>query len=207
MIKIWGRTNSVNVQKVMWCISELALPHERYDAGLSYGQNREDWYLALNPNGLVPLLDDAGFTLWESNTIVRYLAACYDESDQFYPTDPRQRANAERWMDWQLTVLAPPLTTIFWTLIRLPPEQRDETTFNAAVKKCNEVFTLLDQHLSRHAYVGGDNFTVGDIPVGAMAYRWYALALQHPQLPHLRSWYERLCERAGYREHVMLPLS
>ena len=207
MIKIWGRNNSVNVQKVMWCIAELALRHQRYDAGLAHGQNREDWYLQLNPNGLIPLIDDAGFTLWESNAIVRYLAARYDTSGQLYPADPCERAHADRWMDWQLTVLSPPLTTIFWSLIRLPPEQRDETAFAAAVSKCNDVFTLLDQHLSRHPFVGGPHFTMGDIPVGAMAYRWYSLPLEHPELPHLRAWYERLCERPAYREHVMLPLT
>jgi len=207
MLKIWGRTNSVNVQKVMWCVGELALAHERIDAGLAHGKNHDDWYLQLNPNGLIPLLDDAGFTLWESNTIVRYLAARYDSSGQLCPADPQARANIERWMDWQLTVQSPPLTTVFWTLIRLPPEQRDETAYAQAVIKCNEVFALLDGHLKQQPYVGGTQFTVGDIPVAAMTYRWYALPLEHPKLPHLRAWYERLCERPAYREHVMLPLS
>jgi glutathione S-transferase len=207
MVKVWGRSNSVNVQKVMWCIGELGLAHERVDAGLSYGKNREDWYLQRNPNGLIPLLEDDDFTVWESNTIVRYLAAQYDTRGLLYPPNPQQRANAECWMDWQLTVQSPPLTTVFWTLVRLPPEQRDETAYTKAVAKCDEVFTLLNQHLSRQPYMAGSQFTVGDIPVGAMTYRWYQLPLAHPELPHLRAWYERLCERPAYREQVMLPLS
>ena len=207
MIKIWGRTNSVNVQKVMWCIGELALRHQRYDAGLAFGQNREDWYLRLNPNGLVPLIEDAGFTLWESNTIVRYLAARYDHSGALYPADARARADAERWMDWQLSVLIPPMTTVFWNLVRTPPEQRNMPAVAEAAKKCNQAFAILDKHLASHPFVGGPHFTIGDIPVGAMTYRWYALDVEHQELPHLRAWYERLVERPAYREHVMLPVT
>ena len=207
MIKIWGRTNSVNVQKVMWCVGELALRHQRYDAGLEHGQNREEWYLRLNPNGLVPLIDDAGYTLWESNTIVRYLAAQYGHNSTLYPSDARARADAERWMDWQQTVLLPPMTTVFWNLIRTPPEQRDIPAVTEAAKQCNKAFAILDKHLAAHPYVGGSHFTVGDIPVGAMTYRWYALDVEHEELPHLRAWYERLVERPTYREHVMLPVT
>jgi len=206
MLKIWGRTNSVNVQKAMWCIAELGLEHQRIDAGLQFGVNKEDWYLAMNPNGLVPVIDDDGFILWESNTIVRYLAAKHG-SGSLCPDDLATRATAESWMDWQLTVLGQPMTAVFWNLIRTAPENRDMNAIAAGVKQANQVYAMLDQHLANRDYVCGDTFTIGDIPVGAMTYRWYALSVEHQDLPNLYAWYQRLCERPAFQQHVMLPLS
>ena len=207
MLKIWGRTNSVNVQKVLWCAAELGLEYERIDAGMAFGQNDEDWFLAMNPNGRIPVIDDDGFSLWESNTIVRYLAARYGDGD-LYPDSAQIRADAERWMDWQLSVLNGPLTVIFWGLVRTPPEQRDAEAIQRGETDTNAALNLLDQHLANRSYVAGSQFTVGDIPVGAMVYRWFLLPeIERPEFSHLQMWHGRLCERDAFRAHVILPLS
>jgi glutathione S-transferase len=207
MLKIWGRTNSVNVQKVMWCVGELGLAHERYDAGLEHGVNSDAWYLAKNPNGRIPLIDYDGFWLWESNTIVRYLAARHG-SDGLYPAALEQRADAERWMDWQLSRLAGPLGTVFQQLVRTPEAQRDLRAVEAGTREINQAWLVLDQHLASQPFVTGARFSMGDIPVGALAHRWLNLSqVEKPALPHVTRWYRALCERPAYRAHVMLPLS
>jgi glutathione S-transferase len=137
MLKIWGRTNSVNVQKVLWCLTELDVPYERVDAGLAYGKNHEPWYLALNPNGRVPLLQDGDFSLWESNTIVRYLALKHGLG-RLCPKPLETRAHAERWMDWQLSVLVNPVSIVFWNLIRTPatgPDRAQARTSRWAISR------------------------------------------------------------------------
>lgn len=207
MLKIWGRTNSVNVQKAMWCIAELGLAHERIDAGMQYGKNKEDWFLEMNPNGRVPVIDDDGFTLWESNSIVRYLSAKHSPGG-LYPQSLQVRADCERWMDWQLTVLSPPMTVAFWQLIRTPSEQRDMQKVQQSAQETATVLTMLDRQLTGRDYVGGSELTMGDIPVGAMVHRWYALPdIERPELANLRAWYERLSTRPAFQNHVMLPLT
>jgi glutathione S-transferase len=207
MLRIWGRTNSVNVQKVLWCATELGLEYERFDAGLEFGRNREDWYLALNPNGRVPLLQDGDFALWESNTIVRYLCAEYPQAD-LYPPTPRLRADVERWMDWQLSILTPPVSIAFWNLIRTPPGERDLDAVAAAVTTANAALDLLDRQMTGRRFVGGAAFSMGDIPVGAMTYRWLAIdGIERPAWPALRRWQNELASRPAFRRHVMLPLS
>ena len=206
MLKIWGRTNSLNVQKVMWCVGELGLEHARIDAGGKFGQVREDWYLAMNPNALVPVIDDAGYRLWDSNAIVRYLAAKHD-SGGLWPESPEARGEADRWMDWQLGTLLPHIGVVFWGLIRTPEAERDMTAIEAARQKAGEVYEVLDSHLASRAYVAGDRLTMGDIPVGALTYRWYGLPIERPDWPNLRAWYERLAERPAFREHVMVPIT
>jgi len=207
MLTIWGRVNSVNVQKVMWCIAELGIECERIDAGLAYGKNNEQWFLDLNPNGRVPLLRDGDFSLWESNSIVRYLSAKHGRGD-LYPQSPEVRAHAERWMDWQLSTLVRPVSIVFWNLIRTPEGKRDLAAVAKAAAEAQDALALLDRHLASHRFVAGDRFSMGDIPVGATAHRWLALPdLQRPGLPALRAWQERLSEREPFRAHVMLPLS
>ncbi len=206
MIKIWGRNNSINVQKVMWILGELELEHERYDAGLAFGQNQEDWYLKENPNGLVPLLNDNGFTLWESNTMVRYLAAKYGD-ETLCPPAAADYAHSERWMDWQITVLAPPMMKLFWQLVRTPKKDRDTDAIEQAHEACVKAFQILDDELTDSDYIFGNSLTVGDIPVGAMTYRWLAMEIERPQMKNLQRWYEALVERPAFRQHVMLPLT
>lgn len=207
MITVWGRRNSVNVQKVLWCLGELGLEYERIDAGLKFGLNTEPWYLALNPNGRIPLLRDGEFTLWESNSIVRYLCAKHS-TGRLYPEDPARRADAERWMDWQLSTLARPTSIAFQNLVRRRAAERDEAAIAHAVSEANAAFGLLDRHLRERPYVAGPELTVGDIPVGAMTHRWLALeGIERPAWPGLQRWYDALRARPPFRAHVALPLS
>ena len=202
MIKIWGRNTSVNVRKVMWAVGELELPHERIDVGGSFGKNKEPAYLAMNPNGLVPTLEEDGFLLWESNSIVRYLAAKYG-AGKLEPADPRSRARASSWMDWQLTVAHPPLTPVFWGLIRTPPEKRDHAAIEAGKVKCIEVMKILDAHLAKTAFVAGDTLCMGDIPVALMAYRFRRLVPERPPLDHLERWFAAIEQRPAFKQHVL----
>lgn len=207
MLTIYGRTNSVNVQKVLWCLAELAVPYTRIDAGLEHGKNNEPWYLALNPNGKVPLLQDGAFTLWESNTIVRYLAAKHG-AGTLYPASLETRALAERWMDWQLSTLVWPVSIVFQNLYRMPASNRDAGAIERNLRQANRAMTLLDGHLATQAYVAGPDFTMGDIPVGATAHRWLEIeGIERPPLTAVRAWRARLAERAAFRAHVQLPLS
>ena len=204
-MKIWGRRTSINVQKVLWTCGELGIAYERVDVGGEFGGLDAPAYRALNPNGRIPVIEDDGFVLWESNTIVRYLAATRS-AGTLCPVSPRERADAERWMDWQLCHVLPGMVTLFFGLMRTPPEQRDSQAIEQARQKTEDAFKLLDTHLARRAYVTGDAFTMGDIPVGAFAYRWLGLPIDRPLLMHLSAWYERLCARPAFREHVMLPV-
>jgi glutathione S-transferase len=207
VLTIFGRTNSVNVQKVLWCLAELGVPYERIDAGLQHGKNKEPWYLALNPNGRVPLLQDGDFTLWESNTIVRYLAAKHGQGT-LCPASLETRAHAERWMDWQLSTLIRPVSIVFQTLFRTPVAERDMAAVAHNTAEANRAFDILDAHLAAQAYVAGSAFSMGDIPVGAVAYRWLAIPdIERPAFPATRAWQARLAVRPGFRTHVMQPLS
>jgi len=207
VLRIWGRTNSVNVQKVLWCLAELGVAYERVDAGLQHGKNDERWFLELNPNGRVPLLQDGDFSLWESNSIVRFLSAKH-ALGTLCPESLETRAHAERWMDWQLSVLIRPVSIVFWNLIRTPAAGPDLKAVASATKEANAAAALIDGHLAKNAFVAGAKLSMGDIPVGATLYRWLALpGVERPVLPNLRAWLDRLGQRPGFRAHVMLPLS
>lgn len=205
-MKVWGRENSINVQKVLWCCGELGLSPERIPAGGEFGGTDDPNYIAINPTRLVPTLDDDGFFLWESNVIVRYLAQTYG-LDLLCSSDPQARFDGERWMDWQATTLWPVLRPVFIGLIRTPVDQRDAQAQQKVEALCAAAMTQLNARLSDRPFVGGDAFSMADIPVGASAYRWYALDIVHPHLPHLRRWYDALTERPAFRKNVMLPLS
>jgi glutathione S-transferase len=211
MLKIWGRANSSNVQKVLWGCEELGLPFERVDIGGPFGGNKEPPYLALNPNGLIPTIEDDGLVLWESNTILRYLAGQYGgakpETATLLPNTPAKRADMERWMDWQLTTVVGPITTMFLGLIRTPPEKRDAAAIEAARKTAHGVFDILNAHLAKRDFVAGAHFTIGDIPAGVMTYRWFSLPIERNDQPHLRAWYDRLNQRSGYKKYVALPMT
>ena len=206
MLRIWGRSNSINVQKVLWCCGELDVPYERVDVGGPFGGNREPEYLRLNPNGLVPTISDSGFVLWESNAIVRYLAARHGMGT-LCPEDLAQRADADRWMDWQMGTLWASLRPAFIGLVRTPPEKRDQTDIAAAIRRTAENLAILDAHLAGRDYVTGPVFTMADIPLGTTAYRWFNLDVERPVMPELEAWYERLCARPSFMANVMLPLS
>ena len=206
MLRIWGRKNSINVQKVLWCCAELGLPFERIDAGMAFGVVETPAYRALNPNGRIPTIEDDGYVLWESNTIVRYLATRHGLGS-LCPGDLLARFDAERWMDWQLTTLDGPVRTVFWALVRTAADDRDPAAVENAQTEAERALAILDAHLAQRRFVGGETFTMGDIPVGASEYRWMAMDLARAERAHVQRWYERLTERPGFREHVMRPLS
>jgi glutathione S-transferase len=209
MIKIWGRNTSSNVQKAMWAIGELGLAHERIDIGGAFGMNKEPKYLAMNPNGLVPTLEEEdGFLLWESNSIVRYLAGKHDRICVLEPKDSHQRALASQWMDWQLSVVGPAITPAFWGLIRTPEDKRDMAAIAASQKRTTEVMAMLEGQLAKTAFVAGPNFSYGDIPVGVMCYRFVQLVPDRPSMPSLDRWYAAISSRKAFQDHVgSIPLS
>lgn len=206
MLKILGRRDSSNVQKVVWCCSELGLAFDREDIGGKFGKNKEQAYLAINPNGLVPTLQDGDFILWESNSIVRYLVDKYGPT-RLVPDTAEGRATANRWMDWQLTILGPTLVPIFMGLIRTPDDKRDLTTIDKGVKAGNASWKIVEGYLAGRDYLAGNSFTMGDIPIGIWAYRWFNLPIERHSLPRVEGWYQRLCERPAFKEHVMIPLT
>ena len=205
MIRIWGRKNSVNVQKVMWTIAELGLAHERLEVGGPFG-GIDETFRQRNPNGLIPVIEDQGTIVWESNAVVRYLAARWGEG-LLWDVDPSKRALADQWMDWQQTTIQPTMGPLFRGLIRTPPEQRDEPALQQAAVRLGEIFAILDDHLEERTYVAGDRLSIGDIPVGAHTYRFLHLPIERPTLVHLQRWYDRLTESAAFRQHVMIPLT
>ena len=208
MLKVWGRNTSSNVQKVMWAIGEIGLPHQRIDIGGPFGKNHEPAYLAMNPNGLVPTLEeDDGFLLWESNSIVRYLAA-KQKAAVLEPNDLRQRALASKWMDWQLSVAGPAIFGCFWGLIRTPPDKRDHAAIEDSKKKTTAAMAMMDQQLAKTAYLAGDQFSYGDIPVGIIAYRYRQLVLERPPLSNFERWYAAISARKAFKDHVgAVPLT
>jgi glutathione S-transferase len=206
VLKIWGRTNSVNVKKVLWAAEELGLKYERIDAGLQFGVNKTPAYLKMNPTGLVPTIEDDGFVLWESHSIVRYLAAKHG-AGELWPTDLRQRAEAERWMDWTYSFQKEFQRPIFWPLVRTPPEKRDLSAIEAARKICAELLQIPERYLGDRPYLGGSRLTIADIPLGCHVQLWMRLPLERPAQPNLKAWFERLCERPAFRRVVDTALS
>ena len=206
MLKILGRNNSSNVQKVLWALGELELEYSREDVGGPFGGNRETDYLVMNPNGLVPTLVDDDTVLWESNVIVRYLARKY-APNSLLPDSLTDLARAEQWMDWQQTVVAPAHFPVFWGLIRTAPEDRDLDAIKNGRDRFEQVMTILDHHLADSAFVGGENLSIADIPVGIMVYRWFTLDIERMELPSLNRWYQKLTDRPAYKDAVMIGLT
>jgi glutathione S-transferase len=206
MLKVWGRNNSVNVKKVLWCAAELDIETESIPAGGHFGIVNDAAYRALNPNGRVPTIDDDGVVLWESNTIVRYLAARYGNG-RLLSDDVIARAQGEKWMDWATTSIAGPFRDVLWNAVRLPVKERSATTLEAGVKACSQLFAIADSALRQQPYLSGGRFGVGDIPIGCFAYGWHQMPIERPELPHLAAWYQRLTERPAYKKTVMIPLS
>jgi glutathione S-transferase len=205
-MKIWGRSNSINVMKVLWTADECGIAYDRMDVGGPFGGNDQAWYLKLNPNGVVPTIDDGGRIIWESNSAVRYLAAKY-ASGTLWPVDPGQRSEADRWMDWQIGTISEAMRVVFWGLIRTPPEKRDMAAIKKAAEDAGRLFGRLDAHLADRPYVAGGHFTMGDVPVGCFVYRYFALDIERPELKNLRAWHDRLATRPAYAKHVMVKLT
>jgi glutathione S-transferase len=206
MLRIWGRINSTNVKKVVWAAQELGIGFERIDAGRQFGVVGTAEYRALNPNGLVPTIEDDGFTLWESNAILRYLASKAG-ADTLYPTALQARAEVERWLDWQATTLQPALSPAFHGLVRTPAAERNPAAIEAARQKTEILLPILEARLAASRFVAGDAFTLADIAVGCSVHNWLNLELPRVAHPHIEAWYATLRQRAGSAGVLTLPLS
>ncbi|WP_294309914.1 glutathione S-transferase family protein [uncultured Sphingomonas sp.] len=203
MLTIWGRINSHNVKKVVWLAEEMGLAYDRRDVGGPFGM--DEAYRALNPNALIPTIEDDGFVLWESNSILRYLAANHG-GEAFYPSNPQARASAERWMDWGFT-WADAIRPIFFQMVRTAPEQRDTVLVERSVARAAGLSAILDEVLGRQEWLSGEAFGIGDIPVAAYANTWFQLPVRRPSRPNMERWYAQLQDRAPFRDVVMIPLS
>lgn len=207
MLKIWGRKNSSNVRKPLWAAEELGLAYEAIDAGGAFGVVDTPEYRAMNPNGRVPVIEDDGFMLWESNAIVRYLLARHAPDSNWYSADPRARAIADKWMDWTTSSFAGPFRTVFWGVLRTPADKQDWTAINAAIKECSELLNMADQALASQPYLSGEEIGMGDIPLGSFIYAWFEMPIERAPQAHLQAWYERLKQRPAYRKAVMTALT
>jgi len=205
MLKIWGRRNSINVQKVMWAVAELGIDHERIDAGGPFGGLDTEDYGELNPNRRVPTIDDGGVVVWESHAIVRYLASKHG-AGSLWPDDTGTRVRSDMWMEWTTADLQPArVGGVFWNFYRTPEPQRNWTAIRQGIARSATLFRMLDHHLDGKDFVAGDRFTIGDIATGVQLYRYYELEIDRPNMPNVEAWYTRLKARPAYREHVMVP--
>src|SRR5262245_20444012 len=201
MLKILGRASSSNVSKVVWACEEMQLPYDRKDIGGEFGGNDKPDYLALNPNGLVPTVDDDGFILWESNAIVRYLARKHGMGS-LCPMDPGMAADAERWMDWQLTTVLPAFGPLYVQFFLTAPDKRDPNVIRQATERSAQVLSRLDSNLANRPYVAGDQLTMGDLPFGPVVHRWFNYDIARPALPNLEAWHKRVSARDAFKRAI-----
>ena len=206
MLKVWGRNNSINVQKVMWTVGELGLEHERIDIGGAFGGLDSDAYGRLDPNRRIPVVEDGETIVWESQACVRYLAARYGQGT-LWAADPAARSLADRWMDWKATTLQPQLHILFWGLIRTPELARDNDAIAKAAKDIVPLWQVLDDHLGSRRHVAGDELTMGDIPLGCAWWRYANLDVPRPTFANIALWYQNLKARDAYRQHVMIKVT
>ena len=207
-LRIWGRANSVNVQKVLWCLRELDLAFERIDAGMAFGRNHDPDYLAMNPNARVPTLVDGDFVLWESNSVMRYLVLAYGKGSRSYPSAPIVRAGVDRWLDWTLSTLQPVDRPVFWGLVRTPIDKRDMAAIQRDADAEAVQWRIVDLQLATRRYIEGDDFTIADIALGAYARRWFGVeGITKPHFAHLERWFAQFADRPGFKQYVAPPMS
>jgi glutathione S-transferase len=204
MLKVWGRHSAANVQKVMWLIGELGIDHEHIPCGGVHGGLDHPAFLALNPNGLVPVIDDDGAVVWESHAILRYLAARYG-ADRFWSDDPYSRSLFDRWLDWCRSFQQDFLDGVFWGFYRTPEAERNWPAIHQAITRSGEWLAILDQELEGRPFILGAELSLADVPVGALLYRYFGLEIERPTLPNVEALYERLKARPSYQQHVMVP--
>ena len=207
MRQLLGRANSSNVMKVVWLLEELGLPYERTDVGGPFGGTDTPEYRVMNPTGLVPTLIEDQFTLFESNAILRYLAHANAGDSPLWPHEPRARANIDRWMDWQQTVMNRPGSVVFQGLVRIAPEKRDNMAIERALEELSRAWTTMDDLLETRDYVAGNDFSLADIALGVHVHRWFFYPVPKPDLPNLHRWYERLLARPAYKQHCAGPVT
>ncbi|SFG30700.1 glutathione S-transferase [Novosphingobium sp. CF614] len=200
---VWGRLNSHNVKKVVWFAEELGLDYVRRDIGGQFGYTED--YLAKNPNRVVPMIEDDNLALWESNAILRYMAAEYG-GERWFPADPAQRARADRWMDWQVTY-ADAQRLPFLSFARTPRADWDMAAITRDMDSCAKQLAVMERYLGESPWLSGSQFGIGDIPMGVYAYTWFSLPFEKPEFPAIAEWYARIRERPGYARQVMIPLT
>jgi glutathione S-transferase len=205
MLRIWGRISSINVQKVVWCALELGCEFERIDAAGEFGVVDTAEYGRLNPNRKVPVIEDEGFVLWESNAIVRYLCAKHGDKE-LMPASLTARADCDRWMDWQATEFSTGLRDAFWQLIRVPEPARQLALVEESIRRSEAMVAILDDALADRDYLVGDSFTMADIPAGCTVHRWLGLPIERIPRPNVDKWYERIMNRPAARQVLTLPL-
>jgi len=207
-LTIWGRSNSVNVQKVLWCLAELGVPYDRIDAGLQFGKNNTPEYLAMNPNGRVPTLVDGDFLLWESNSIMRYLCMAYGKDTSIYPAEPQRRAAVDRWLDWTLSTMQPVDRPVFWALVRTPKDKQDMTQIQKDADAEAPVWAIANRQLSTRRYIEGDQFTIADIAVGSYARRWLGFTgITKPAYSHVERWYADIAARPSFAKQLAVAMT
>jgi glutathione S-transferase len=206
MLTVWGRRNAHNVQKVTWLVGELGLAHRHVPLGGGFGGLDDPAFLTMNPHGRVPVIDDDGVVVWESHSILRYLAARYGKHT-FWSEDPGERSRAERWMDWNLASLQPAFMDLFWGFYRTPDAERDWPKIRDALARTAHAMEQLDRQLAGRAFLAGDSLTLADVPAAVSLYRYFNLEIERPPLPNVETWYGRLSERPAYRTHVMIPFA
>lgn len=208
MLTIWGRGTSVNVQKVLWLAEELGAAYRRIDAGGAFGRTKDADYAAMNPNATVPtLVTEDGWSLWESHSILRYLARSQPGGVRFYPAEPQAAAEVDRWMDWTLANINEPMRVIFWTFVRTPEEKRDLAAAEMARRNAVRLWGMVEAQLKGRAFVAGD-LSIADMALGGFVHRWFNLPVERPAMPELRRWYDAMLARPAYAQQVaVLPLS
>jgi glutathione S-transferase len=206
MLKIWGRISSINVRKVVLAAQWLGIEFERTNAGLEFGIVKTPPYLAMNPNALIPTIEDGAFRLWESNVIVRYLCAKHSMGG-LYPQQLEQRFDAERWMDWQQTSLNPAGRNAFVQLMRTPEERRNHDLVAQSIAATEPLLRMLDDQLGRTPFVAGQTFGMADIPIACEIHRWRGIPVQQVALPHVDRWYAGIRAHAAARGVLDISLS
>jgi glutathione S-transferase len=198
MLTVHGRASSLNVQVVMWTIAELGLEAERIDVGFGFGGNDTAEFLAMNPNGLVPVLEDADVTMYESAAIMRYLSARHGRAP-FWPEDPVARAPVDMWAEWAKTTFQPSfLRPVFFPALTgqpIDPKSR---------AGCEKNLDILEARLAAGPWLLGGAFTAADIEAGVALYRYFTVPLDRKERPALAAYYDRLVARPAYAEHVMI---
>ena len=204
MLELWGRGNAYNVQKALWLLAELGLEFEHHDVGSEAGDLQSAEFLGLNPMARIPVLRDNAAVVWESNTVLRYLANRF-AATSLYPLDALQRSWVERWMDWELASLQPAFIGLFWGYYRTPPRLRDAAAIEIARQQCRERFEALQRRLSVAPYLAGETFSLADIACGVCLYRYFEMGLEPDQPPEVMAWYRRLSQREPFRHTIMQP--
>ncbi|HEX6243506.1 MAG TPA: glutathione S-transferase family protein [Polyangiales bacterium] len=203
VLKVWGQPRSINVQKVLWALEELELKYERLDVT---DKLKTPEYLALNPNGLMPTLQDGDAALWESNAILRYLFARYGKAPLF-PEDHVTRARADAWNEWHNLTFWANVRPLLVQLVRTPEDKRDRAVIESSQNNVHAALKILEGTLEKQPYVAGQHFTFGDLPLAAAAQRWFNLPLKRPETKAVQAWYARIKERPGFKKWIDLPLA